>query len=97
MTDQLTRLELLRRAALGGTVLTLPGILAACGGDGDEETGGSTSTAKQQLADTLRFSNWTLYIDRDEKTKRSPTLDQFKQKTGTAVKYVEELDSPEAT
>jgi len=92
MTNQLTRLELLRRAALGGTVLTVPGILAACGGDGDEETGGTMSTAKQQLADTLRFSNWTLYIDRDEKTKRSPTLDQFKQKTGTTVKYVEDIN-----
>jgi len=92
MTDRLTRLELLRRAALGGTVLTLPGILAACGGDGDEETAGSTSTAQQQLADTLRFSNWTLYIDRDEKTKKSPTLDQFKQKTGTTVKYVEDIN-----
>ncbi|HKH32081.1 MAG TPA: spermidine/putrescine ABC transporter substrate-binding protein [Gaiellaceae bacterium] len=93
MTDQLTRLELLRRAALGGTVLTLPGILAACGGgDDDAETGGSTSTAKQQLAGTLNFSNWTLYIDRDEKTKKSPTLEQFKQKTGTTVKYVEDIN-----
>jgi spermidine/putrescine transport system substrate-binding protein len=92
MTDQLTRLELLRRAALGGTVLTLPGILAACGGDGDEETGGSTSTAQKELADTLRFSNWTLYIDRDEKTKKSPTLEQFKQKTGVPVNYVEDIN-----
>ena len=93
MTDQLTRLELLRRTALGGTVLTLPGILAACGGgDDDAETGGSTSTAKQQLAGTLNFSNWTLYIDRDEKTKKSPTLEQFKQKTGTTVKYVEDIN-----
>jgi len=93
MTDQLTRLELLRRAALGGTVLTLPGILAACGGgDDDAETGGSTSTAKQQLAGTLNFSNWTLYIDRDGKTKKSPTLEQFKQKTGTTVKYVEDIN-----
>jgi spermidine/putrescine transport system substrate-binding protein len=92
MNDQLTRLELLRRAALGGTVVTLPGILAACGGDDDEETGGSTSTAQKELAKTLRFSNWTLYIDRDEKTKRSPTLDQFKKKTGTTVKYVEDVN-----
>jgi len=93
MTDQLTRLELLRRTALGGTVLTLPGILAACGGgDDDAETGGSTSTAKQQLAGTLNFSNWTLYIDGDEKTKKSPTLEQFKQKTGTTVKYVEDIN-----
>jgi spermidine/putrescine transport system substrate-binding protein len=91
MTDHLTRLELLRRAALGGTVLTLPGILAACGGD-DEETGGGTTTAEKELANTLRISNWTLYIDRDEKTKKSPTLDQFKQKTGTTVKYVEDVN-----
>jgi spermidine/putrescine transport system substrate-binding protein len=91
MTDHLTRLELLRRAALGGTVLTLPGILAACGGD-DEETGGGTTTAEKELANTLRVSNWTLYIDRDEKTKKSPTLDQFKQKTGTTVKYVEDVN-----
>jgi spermidine/putrescine transport system substrate-binding protein len=93
MTNQLTRLELLRRAAAGGTVLTLPGLLAACGGgDDDEEAGGSTSTAQKQLADTLRFSNWTLYIDRNEKTKKSPTLEQFKQKTGTTVKYVEDIN-----
>jgi spermidine/putrescine transport system substrate-binding protein len=92
MTDQLTRLELLRRAALGGTVLTLPGILAACGGDDDEETGGGTTTAQKELANTLRFSNWTLYIDRDEKTKKSPTLEQFKTKTGVTVNYVEDIN-----
>jgi spermidine/putrescine transport system substrate-binding protein len=92
MTDQLTRLELLRRAAAGGTLLTLPGVLAACGGGDDEETGGTTSTAQKQLAKTLMFSNWTLYIDRDEKTKKSPTLEQFKQKTGTTVKYVEDIN-----
>jgi spermidine/putrescine transport system substrate-binding protein len=92
MTDQLTRIELLRRAALGGTLLTLPGILAACGGDDDEETGAGTTTAEQQLADTLRFSNWTLYIDRDDKTKKSPTLEQFKQQTGVTVNYVEDIN-----
>jgi spermidine/putrescine transport system substrate-binding protein len=49
------------------------------------------STAKE-LAGTLRFSNWTLYIDRDEKTKKSPTLEQFRRKTGTTVKYVEDIN-----
>ena len=32
MTDALTRLQLLRRAAAGSALLTLPGVLAACGG-----------------------------------------------------------------
>ena len=92
MTDELTRLELLRRAALGGSLLTLPGILAACGGDDGGEAAGTTTTAEKELAKTLRFSNWTLYIDRDEKTKKSPTLEQFKKKTGTTVKYVEDIN-----
>jgi spermidine/putrescine transport system substrate-binding protein len=93
MTDQLTRIELLRRAALGGTLLTLPGILAACGGGDDEEAGAGTTAAEDKvLADTLRFSNWTLYIDRDDKTKKSPTLDQFKADTGVTVNYVEDIN-----
>jgi spermidine/putrescine transport system substrate-binding protein len=92
MTDRLTRIELLRRAALGGTLLSVPGILAACGGGDNEGDAGGTTTAAKELAATLRFSNWTLYIDRDEKTKKSPTLEQFKQKTGVTVKYVEDIN-----
>jgi len=92
MTDQLTRLELLRRAALGGTALTLPGLLAACGGGSGASEAEGTTTAAKELASTLRFSNWTLYIDRDDKTKKSPTLEQFKKKTGVGVKYVEDIN-----
>ncbi len=75
-------------------MLTLPGILAACGGggDSDEASGGGTSTAEKTLADTLRFSNWTLYIDIDPKTKKPGSLEQFKQKTGTTVKYFEDIN-----
>ncbi|MDP9491448.1 MAG: spermidine/putrescine ABC transporter substrate-binding protein [Actinomycetota bacterium] len=90
MTD-LTRSELLRRAALGGTALTIPGFLAACGGD-DAGSAGTTTEGPKELAATLKFSNWTLYIDRDEKTKKSPTLDQFKEKTGTTVQYFEDVN-----
>ncbi|HET8653664.1 MAG TPA: spermidine/putrescine ABC transporter substrate-binding protein [Gaiellaceae bacterium] len=90
MTD-LTRLELLRRAAAGGAAISIPGLLVACGGD-DEEAGGTTETGPKELASTLRFSNWTLYIDRDEKTKKSPTLEGFTQKTGTKVQYFEDIN-----
>jgi spermidine/putrescine transport system substrate-binding protein len=92
MTDQLTRLELLRRAALGGTVLTLPGILAACGGDDDETAGGGGGTTTGDLAQTLRFSNWQLYIDVDPKTKKSPSSQQFEQDTGVKVNYYEDIN-----
>jgi spermidine/putrescine transport system substrate-binding protein len=87
MNDALTRQELLRRAAAGGSLLTLPGLLAACGGSG-ESSGGERTLAK-----TLDFSNWTLYIDIDEKTKRRPTLDQFQKKTGVKVNYYEDINS----
>jgi spermidine/putrescine transport system substrate-binding protein len=89
MTHVLTRQELLRRAAAGGSILTLPGLLAACGGSDSESSG---SDSDKTLAKTLRFSNWTLYIDVDEKTKRHPTLDMFKKKTGTTVNYVEDVN-----
>jgi spermidine/putrescine transport system substrate-binding protein len=91
MNDSLTRNELLRRAALGGVAISLPGFLAACGGDDDEATG-TTTAGPKQLAATLMFSNWPYYIDVDEKTKKRPTLEQFKQKTGTTVRYFEDIN-----
>ena len=89
MTDVLTRRDLLRRAAASGAFLSVPGVLAACGGSSSKS---SSSGSDHTLAKTLRFSNWTLYIDIDEKTKRHPTLDMFKKKTGTTVKYVEDIN-----
>ncbi|TML58876.1 MAG: spermidine/putrescine ABC transporter substrate-binding protein [Actinobacteria bacterium] len=89
MTDGLTRVQLLRRAAAGGAFLTVPGVLAACGGTSKKA---ASTTANQTLAKTLRFSNWTLYIDINGKTKRHPTLDAFKKKTGTTVQYTEDIN-----
>jgi spermidine/putrescine transport system substrate-binding protein len=91
MNDRFTRTELLRRTALGGVAISLPGILAACGGD-NGSAAEATTTVAEKLAKTLRFSNWTLYIDINDKTKKSPTLQQFKQKTGTTVDYFEDIN-----
>jgi len=91
MTDQLTRRQLLERAAIGGAAITFPGILAACGGSGTK-AGGATSTTQQKLAKTLNFSNWTLYIDVNNKTKSHPSLDAFEKKTGVHVNYVEDIN-----
>jgi spermidine/putrescine transport system substrate-binding protein len=90
----------LGRGAAGASVLTLPGLLAACGGSGGGiKAAGSSSTTtapvKRQLAKTLNFSNWPLYIDVDQKTKRHPTLDDFTKKFGVNVKYTEDInDNP---
>ncbi|MGH3071025.1 MAG: polyamine ABC transporter substrate-binding protein [Gaiellaceae bacterium] len=96
MNRPLTRRELLERAALGGAALSVPGFLAACGGDGIEGAGttaaGTTTAASKELADKLTISNWTLYIDIDEKTKKRPTLEQFTDETGVAVDYIEDVN-----
>jgi spermidine/putrescine transport system substrate-binding protein len=90
MNRPLTRRELLQRGAVGVTVLSLPGLLAACGGDDEETAGGATTS--EELADTLRFSNWPYYIDFVEATKKRPTLDEFTAETGIAVRYFEDIN-----
>ena len=82
----MTRRQLVQRGAAGATLLSLPNLLAACGGGG----GGGGSG---DLNDVLKFSNWPLYIDYDEKTKKHPTLDQFTAKTGIKVEYFEDINS----
>ena len=64
MTDQITRKVFLRRAAAGGSILTVPGLLAACGGGSSGPSTAGGSTVPHKLAKTLHFSNWTLYIDK---------------------------------
>ena len=88
MTELLTRDELLRRAALGAGLISMPGLLAACGG-----SSGGSSAGKRQLAKTLRFSNWPLYIDVNQKTKSRPSLDAFKKRFGVSVAYTEDINA----
>jgi spermidine/putrescine transport system substrate-binding protein len=96
MKDELTRRELLERTALGGAVLAIPGLAAACGGgDGIEAQGGTTgaaTTVSRELKDRLTISNWPLYIDVDEKTKKRPTLDAFTKEFGVNVRYIEDVN-----
>jgi spermidine/putrescine transport system substrate-binding protein len=93
----LTRGQLLRRAAAGGVTLSLPGLLAACGGGGIEgaqqETG--ATTVEQVLADEITVENWPYYIDQNDDATEFPTLDMFTEETGVKVNYLETLNSNE--
>jgi spermidine/putrescine transport system substrate-binding protein len=96
MTAPLTRKQFLRRTAVGGSILTVPGLLEACGGG--IKTAKHTSTAApvtKKLAKTLNFSNWPLYIDVG-KNKNHPSLNQFTKKTGVQVNYVEDINDNES-
>jgi spermidine/putrescine transport system substrate-binding protein len=84
-TRRMTRDELLRRGAAASVLLSLPSLLAACGGDdGGNGDGG-------EVLDVLNFSNWPFYMDVDG--QRHPTLDQFTQETGIKVNYFEDINS----
>jgi spermidine/putrescine transport system substrate-binding protein len=88
----LTRRDLVQRGVAGVGVLSLPGLLAACGGGGGEAEG--------ELKDVLNFSNWELYIDTPSTRKAAgltgpTTLQQFTAKTGIKVNYYEDVnDNP---
>ena len=100
LIDELVVQDITRRRLLRGAGTGLLGLsfLAACGGQGLEKGGGATTRtepaaiAKGEVSETLSFSNWPLYIDVNERTKRRPTLDKFQKEFGTKVKYTEEIN-----
>jgi len=94
MTDRITRKTFLRRAAASGSILTVPGLLAACGGGGGGGGGGGTTS--NQLAKTLHFSNWTLYMDTNKHNHTFPSLVAFQKKFGTHVAYTEDINDNES-
>jgi len=101
-TRKLIRAQLSRRgfiAAAGGVGAV--GLLAACGakspsagagagagGDASASASASTTTG----SDTVRWANWTLYLDYDSKTKKYPTLEAFQKQSGLTVAYKEDIN-----
>ena len=89
MASGINRRTLMRQAGAGALSLGVIGFLAACGDSGG---GGDDAKVipKGEIAQTLTFANWPLYIDVEG--KRHPTLEQFQKRYGTKVKYVEEIN-----
>jgi spermidine/putrescine transport system substrate-binding protein len=97
-----------RSAMMGAAGVGAAAFLAACGsagrnpasgGGGPAGTASKTAAAAEDLSDSekiVNWSNWTEYIDVDEKTKARPTLDAFTKATGIKVNYTEDyLDNDE--
>src|SRR3954468_16261819 len=91
MSSRYTRADFLRRSAAGGTVLTLPGLLAACGGGTKAAGTTAASGAAQTLPKTIAWSNWPLYIDVDKK-KTHPSLSAFEKQYKVNVRYLEDIN-----
>ena len=74
--------QISRRAVLAGAGgVGAAGLLAACGG-------GDGASAEN----TVRWSNWPLYLDFDEESKTYPTLVKFSEQTGIEAKYFEDYN-----
>jgi len=88
MSTPFSRRAFLRRAGASVSVVSLGGLLAACG----EEGAAATPSFGDEPSGLLNFANWSLYIDkefREDGTKFSPTLTGFSEKTGIQVNYRE--------
>jgi len=86
-----SRRRFLGRGAVtvAGLTLVPPWLAAACGGDDDDDTsasGGDGTT--QSSSDTLRISNWPLYI-------AEGFVDEFQDASGLTVDYKEDFNDNE--
>ena len=93
MSSRMTREDLLRRGAVGIGALSVPGLLAACGGSSSKSAASGGEVKK-----VLNFANWPYYIDTKPTLKaagihKPTTLQEFTEKTGIKVNYYEEVNS----
>ena len=73
-----------RRAVIAGAgAVAGASALAACGSGG---AGGGAS------ADSVRWANWTLYLDVDESGTKYPTLEAFEKEFGLDAVYSEDIN-----
>jgi len=70
---------------------------AASGGASAAPSASAAPTPKPTMAAELNWANWTYYMDPDPKdAKKFKTLEDFKVKYGTTVKYQEVIDDNDA-
>ena len=93
------RTALSRRSLLGAGVGTA-GLLAANACTPPKPPAGGVAlklpedlSAKER---TLKWANWTAYLDYDEKTKKYPSLEAFIKKTGIKTSYTEDIEDNDA-
>ena len=92
-TRALIRAQMSRRGFIAGVGgVGAAGLLAACGTDSSPS---ETSAGVVDLSDkrkSVRWANWTLYLDYDEDAKNYPTLEALKKSSGLDISYKEDVD-----
>ena len=94
----MSRRNMLKLGGVSVGALSMSSILAACSNDNTSTSGGGSGNPSGSSVDfnpanagtTLNFANWPLYIDKAN--RGYPSLDAFKEATGIAVTYNDEIN-----
>ncbi|MDR7251796.1 spermidine/putrescine transport system substrate-binding protein [Nocardioides sp. BE266] len=85
-----------RRRLLGTGVAASAGLaLSACAPPSPPTGGPAAVKLPKDVSDsdkTVKWANWTAYLDMNGKETSSPTLEAFMKKTGIQVSYTEDID-----
>ena len=90
-----SRRRLLASAGAAAAVAATAAAASGCAPPPPPAAGAAKLDLPQDVSATERlakWANWTAYLDYDDKTKKYPTLEAFKKKTGMAVTYSEDID-----
>ena len=85
-----------RRTMLGAGALGLGATLLAGCAPPEPPAGGVAELDlpedRSEREKTVRWANWTAYLDMDDAGKTYPTLTAFEKQTGIKVSYTEDVD-----
>jgi spermidine/putrescine transport system substrate-binding protein len=90
-----SRRRLLASAGAAAAVAATAAAASGCAPPLPPAAGATKLNLPQDLSATQRtakWANWTAYLDFDDKTKKYPTLEAYKKKSGMAVTYSEDVD-----
>lgn len=79
---QFSRRQLFRGTAIGAAFLGAGALTSCAGPSGPGDGSGGT----------LRWANWTYYLDYDEEAGDWPSLNEFMERTNISVEYFEDID-----
>jgi spermidine/putrescine transport system substrate-binding protein len=95
--DRITRRSFMGRAGRGtvaiGSLLSIPGLLAACvpAGNASASASAGASGGGGPATGTVRWLNWPAYIDISDDGSTNPSIDAFTEQTDIKVQYDEGL------